>query len=63
MPTALAELPENAKLFIANSMPIRDMDNYLSLQRRRLLNRGANGMMAQSLLHLGWPCLVSQRLF
>src|SRR5699024_5248175 len=46
VPTALAELPENAKLFIANSMPIRDMDNYFVPKQRLQIaaNRGANGI-------------------
>lgn len=46
VPTALAELPENARLFIANSMPIRDMDNYFVPKQRLQIaaNRGANGI-------------------
>lgn len=46
VPAALATLPENAKLFIANSMPIRDMDNYFVPEQQIQIaaNRGANGI-------------------
>lgn len=46
LPRALNILPYGAELFIANSMPIRDMDNYFVPQNpvRAYANRGANGI-------------------
>lgn len=46
IPAALADLPENGQLFIANSMPIRDMDNYYVPNHsiKIAANRGANGI-------------------
>lgn len=46
VPRALNTLPYGAELFIANSMPIRDMDNYFVPQNpvRAYANRGANGI-------------------
>lgn len=43
----ICELPEDATLFVGNSMPIRDLDTYLLNQDKRmrtLANRGANGI-------------------
>jgi len=44
----LAEaLPENATLFVSNSLPVRDLDGFLPVARRGLrvlCNRGANGI-------------------
>lgn len=40
-------LPENALLFVGNSMPIRDLDTFLLATNKRLVtmaNRGANGI-------------------
>ena len=46
LPAALTALPADSQLFIANSMPIRDMDNYFMPKHavRTLANRGANGI-------------------
>lgn len=46
LPVALTAIPYGAELFIANSMPIRDMDNYFVSQNpvRAYANRGANGI-------------------
>ena len=46
LPAALSALPTDSQIFIANSMPIRDMDNYFMPKHavRALANRGANGI-------------------
>ena len=46
LPVALQALPYGAEIFIANSMPIRDMDNYFVPRNpvRAFANRGANGI-------------------
>lgn len=46
IPAGLTELSEGTPVFVANSMPIRDMDNYyVPTNRVRILaNRGANGI-------------------
>lgn len=46
LPNALKELPYGSEIFIANSMPIRDMDNYFVPKNpiRAYANRGANGI-------------------
>lgn len=43
---AMASVPADAQLFVANSMPIRDLDNYLwpKAPLKIIGNRGANGI-------------------
>lgn len=46
LPLAMTSLPADSQLFVANSMPIRDMDNYFMPTQaiRVMANRGANGI-------------------
>lgn len=46
LPGVLAAVPTDSQVFIANSMPIRDMDNYFmpATKVHVMANRGANGI-------------------
>jgi 2-succinyl-5-enolpyruvyl-6-hydroxy-3-cyclohexene-1-carboxylate synthase len=63
----LAEmLPENANLFVGNSMPIRDLDSFFHNNRksiRILANRGANGIDGTVSTALGAASVSQQPSF